>query len=167
MEAINVKKEIRSAIKKGNLDKVKELIDGKKEILNMSTAFGTWLHVASTHGKLDIVKYLVHEGIDIEVQGGGSDCAAIKSAASEGNLDIVKFLFENDAKLDVSDSTKNPLFGAIYGGHKDVVEYLVDIGIDITVKYSGEYKTNMSAYSFADEMGQVEIANYLKEKLEK
>ncbi|MDM5155440.1 hypothetical protein QUF88_16995 [Bacillus sp. DX1.1] len=48
MDNINIAKEIRSAIKLGNAERVVELIGNDIERLNMMTPFGTWLHVASS-----------------------------------------------------------------------------------------------------------------------
>ncbi|MEK5049182.1 MULTISPECIES: SMI1/KNR4 family protein [Bacillus] len=46
--------------------------------------------------------------------------------------------------------------------HLNIVNYLVQNGIDITVKYTGDTMKDMGAYEFAIERGQVEIAEYLK-----
>ena len=62
---------------------------------------------------------------------------------------------------------RNPLFGAIYGGHKEVVELLVEKGIDISIRYTGETIKNMNAYEYAREFVQTEIAEYLKQKMDK
>lgn len=70
MDKMQISKEIRSAIKSGNLEKVVELIDGNVEVLNMITPFGTWLHVAASRGQLDIVKKLIELGININILGG-------------------------------------------------------------------------------------------------
>lgn len=60
---------------------------------------------------------------------------------------------------------RNPLFGAIYGGHKEVVDLLVEKGIDISIRYTGENMKNMNAYEYAKEFGKTEIAEYLKRKM--
>lgn len=77
-------------------------------------------------------------------------------------MDIVKYLVRAGAELDVSLAKRNPLFGAIYGGHKNVVEFLVEKGIDISIRYTGENIKNMNAYEYAIEFGQTEIAEYLR-----
>lgn len=164
LEIVNIKKDIRAAIKQGNLLKVKLLVDDDKKIFNMMTAFGTWLHVSATHGQLEIVKYFVESGINLEIQGGGSECTAIKSAASEGHIEIVKYLLNKGAKVEVSDPTKNPLFGAVGGGYKEIVELLVESGIDISVKYTSKSGNERDACTYAFEIGQTEIYNYLKEQ---
>ena len=69
-------------------------------------------------GNLDIVKFLVKEGIDIDARGGTFDSSALNLAAGADYLDIVKYLVRAGAELDVSLAKRNPLFGAIYGGHK-------------------------------------------------
>ncbi|MBJ8030050.1 ankyrin repeat domain-containing protein [Bacillus cereus group sp. N21] len=149
------------------MHEVKQLIGNEKEILNTMTSFGTWLHVAVKKGHLEIVKYLIEKGIDIDARGGTFDASALNVAAGAGHLEIVKYLIEVGAELDVSLAKRNPLFGAIYGGHKEVAEFVVGKGIDISIRYTGESIQNMDAYEYAIEFGQTEIAEYLKGKLEK
>ncbi|MEW9576232.1 ankyrin repeat domain-containing protein [Bacillus toyonensis] len=161
-----VNKAIRNAIKLGDTNEVKQLIGDDNEILNTMTSFGTWLHVAAKKGHLEIVEYLINKGIDIDAKGGTFDASALNLAAGEGHLGIVKYLIETGAELDVSLAKRNPLFGAIYGGHKEVVEFLVEKGIDISIRYTGESIKNLDAYEYAREFGQTEIAEYLKQKMD-
>ena len=158
---VTILKEIRTSIKNGDTSRFIDLIGNDPERLNMMTAFGTWLHVAASFGRTEMVVHLISLGVDINRIGGGFDAAPIKEAASEGHLDIVRYLLEAGAGLDVSDPVRNPLFGAIYGGHLDIVKLLVERGIDAHVKYTGESMKNMDALAFARERGQAEIAEYL------
>jgi uncharacterized protein len=103
--------------------------------------------------------------MDININEGVPKSAPIAHAASVGEFSIVQYLYDRGAILDVSDSSRNPLFSAIYGGHKEIVEYLVNQGIDISVQYTGENIEDMDAYRYAKEFGQTEIADYLKQKL--
>ncbi|SFD38359.1 hypothetical protein SAMN04488168_13613 [Bacillus sp. 491mf] len=162
MENIQLAKEIRTAIKQNNVERVVELIDSDMEILNISMRpFGTFLHVAATHGKLEIVKRLIELGADINKHGGVYGGGALNQAASKGQFEIVRYLLTCGAEMDVSESERNPLFGAIQGGYIDIVKLLIENGIDIHVKYTGEYMENMNAVAFAHEQGQIEIANVL------
>ncbi|ANF46520.1 ankyrin repeat domain-containing protein [Priestia megaterium] len=165
MDQKSINKSIRNAIKAGDINLVKKLIGDDIETLNTMTAFGTWLHVAAKKGHFQIVEYLVEKGIDVNAKGGTFDASALNLAAGSGNLAIVRYLIESGAELDVSLAKRNPLFGAIYGGHKEVVKYLVEKGIDISIKYTGENIKNMNAYEYAREFGQTEIAEYLKQKM--
>ena len=110
MRYIPLAKEIRTAIKQNNVEKVVELIGSDMELLNMVTTFGTWLHVAATHGKLVIVKRLIELGADINRRRGVFGGGAIDVAASEGHIDIVRCLLSSGAEIDVSEPERNPLF---------------------------------------------------------
>jgi ankyrin repeat protein len=154
--------EIFDAIEANDYDKVKTFLSNNRNLLNMITPFGTWLHVACMEGKYEIVGLLVQLGLDINIKSGTFNAGAINRAASEGYYDIVQYLLSCGAEMDISEPDRNPLFAAIYGGHKDIVKLLLDSGIDASVKYTGEYMKNMDAYDFAIERGQKEIAEMLK-----
>lgn len=164
MDNINIAKEIRSSIKQGDIEKVRELISTNEKMLNYMTPFGTWLHVAAAHNKIEIVKYFVNCGIDVNIKDDGFNKTAIEPAAANGHKGVVKYLLDCGAELDVSEPDRNPLFATIYGGYKDIVELLVERNIDITIRYTGEHMKNMDAYDFAIERGQKEIASFLKNK---
>lgn len=159
-------KSMREAIKQGNLDLVKKLNVNNEGLLNADTIFGSWLHVASAHGQINIVKYLIKCGLDVNRNGDLSGGTPVRSAAEHGHLDIVKLLYKKEAKFDVSKARKNPLFAAIYGGHYEVAKFLIDKGIDLTASYSIGKLENVDAYEYARQFGQLEIADYIKEKLE-
>lgn len=159
-------KSMREAIKQGNLDLVKKLNVNNEGLLNVDTLFGSWLHVASAHGQINIVEYLIKCGLDVNQNGDISGGTPVRSAAENGHLNIIQLLYQNGAKFDVSEARKNPLFGAIYDGHYEVAKFLIDKGIDITVSYSIGKLENVDAYEYARQFGQLEIADYIKEKLE-
>lgn len=166
MDSKPVAKEIRSAIKVGNIEKVVELIDSNPDLLNLMTPFGTWLHVAASKGELGIVKKLVELGLNINIQGGVYGGGALNEAASAGHINIVKYLLSCGAVMDISEPERNPLFGAISNGHIDIAKLLIEKGKDIDVRYSGEAMKNMDALTFARKQGQQEIANLLKNQKE-
>lgn len=152
-------------IKNGDIKQAKELLESDSSLLDFVTPFGSWLHVAARTGELEMVKFLVEVGMNIHINEGVPKSAPLAHAASEGYLNIVEFLYNQGAKFDVSDPNRNPLFSAIYGGHIEIAKFLIQNGIDITVKYTGDTMKDMGAYEFAIERGQLEIADYLKKKL--
>lgn len=156
--------EIHTAIEDNNIEEVVRLIDFDTERLNMMTPFGNWLHIAASEGKLEIVKKLVELGADVNMRGGTFNGGAINNAASEGHIEIVKYLLSCGAEMDVSEPERNPLFGAIHGGHVNIAKLLIESGIDTSIKYNGKYMTNMDALAFAIERGQKEIAVLLGAK---
>ncbi|CAH2463210.1 MULTISPECIES: ankyrin repeat domain-containing protein [Bacillus] len=149
-------------IKNGDIEQAKEIIITDKSLLDFVTPYGTWLHVSARAGELDMIKFLVESGLDINLNEGVPKSAPIAHAASEGEIGIVEYLFDNGAILDVSDPNRNPLFAAIYGGHLDIVKFLIKNGLDINIKYTEKTMKDMGAYEFAIERGQTEIAEYLK-----
>ncbi|GGA33800.1 ankyrin repeat domain-containing protein [Psychrobacillus lasiicapitis] len=167
MNKTKIAKDFRSAIKNDQLDILRDLLKKEPEMLTWMTPFGTWLHVAAAHGHLEIIKLLINAGIDINAQGGTFSTNALERAATKGYLDIVEYLINKDIVIDTSEPDRNPLFSAIYGGHLEIVKLLVESGIDLYIKYSGENMQDMDAYAFAIERGQTEIAEYLKQKQNK
>lgn len=158
-------KEMRSAIKNNEMELVKKLIANNEGLLEERTVFGTWLHVAASHGKREMVDYFIECGIDVNIEGDISGGSPIRSASESGHLDIVEQLYRSGSSFDVSSFTKNPLFGAIYNGHIEVVKFLVEKGIDIKVYYAIGDLEKVDAYEYARQYGQTEIANYLKDKM--
>jgi ankyrin repeat protein len=165
METTQIVKAIRGAIKNGQLNKVRDLLEQEPEMLTWITPFGTWLHVATAHGHLEIVQYLINAGIDVNAQGGTFSTNALERAATKGYVDIAKYLINHNVELDISEPDRNPLFAAIYSGHFEIVKLLVEKHINISIKYAGESMKEMDAYTFAIERGQTEIAEYLTRKL--
>ena len=165
MDKKQLAKDIRSAIKSGKLDTLRDLLEKEPEMLTWMTPFGTWLHVAAAHGHLEIVGYLINAGIDINAKGGTFSTNALERATAKGHLDIANYLIRENVEIDISEPDRNPLFAAIYGGHMNIVKLLVENNINIFIKYTGETMKDMDAYAFAVERGQKEIADYLKQKM--
>ena len=161
MSGTQLAKELRTAIKQGDVQKMVTLINFDKSRLEMTTVFGTWLHVAALFGQLEVAKRLVEMGSNINARGGIWDGTPLNAAASQGYYDVVNYLLDQGAVFDVSDSTRNPLFSAIYGGHTAIARLLIDRGIDAHVKYTGEYMQNMDALAFACELGRTDIVKLL------
>jgi ankyrin repeat protein len=150
-------------LNKGDLAAFKAFIEAEPGRLNAVTVFGTWLHMAILRHQPAIARYLVDAGIDVNVNAGILKSNSLSVAASEGDLETLKYLHTRGVIFDTSEPTRNPLFGAIYGGHKDVARYLLENGIDHSVAYTSDTMTNMDAFAFATERGQTEIAEMIRE----
>jgi hypothetical protein len=158
---------IHRAIRDGNLHEVVRLIAGDKSLLHIWTPFGTWLHDAAAYGKLDIVQWLVSQGLDVNAYNDSTEIRPLDKAAANGHVDVVECLIASGAVLDTSDSVRNPLFAAIVGGisdsHAAVAQLLIDSGIDTRVKYNGQVMKDMDALAFAREWGRLDIVRLLEE----
>ncbi|HDR7606055.1 hypothetical protein S3E15_00046 [Bacillus mycoides] len=165
MDKIQIAKRMRDSIKSGQLDTLRDLLEKEPKMLEYVTPFGTWLHVATAHGQLEIIEYLINSGINIHAKGGTFSTNALERAATKGYLHIAEYLIKHQVEIDTSEPDRNPLFAAIYSGHFEIVKLLIMNGIDITIKYSGNNMKEMDAYMFAVERGEMEIAEYVKRKL--
>jgi ankyrin repeat protein len=79
------------------------------------------LSAAAWNGHLDVIKYLVDKGANVNT--------AISAAASKGNMELIDELM----KLKGADASKVNLSGAAQNGHLDVIKYLVDKGADVNL----------------------------------
>ena len=60
---------ITASIREGNRSKVASLLNEFPEMVDLQVpGFGSWIHYASAHGNLEIVKYLVSLGSDLNVR---------------------------------------------------------------------------------------------------
>ena len=155
-------KAIFRASRDNDASKLLSLIGTSESRLHTETPFGTPLHMSAANGNLSLVKALIKLGGDIDRRGGTFGGTAINEAASKGHLEVVKYLLDHRAALDTSEPERNPLFGAIYSGHIEIVKLLLGAGMDPTIRYSGEHMTDMDALDFAVERGQTSIVEYLR-----
>lgn len=159
---------IHRALKRGDLAEVKSLIGDDAELLYMWTPFGTWLHDASRQGQLDIAAWCISQGLDVNAINDETERTPIDAAAANAHLDIVQLLLDSGAKLDTTDSVRNPLFAAIVGGlsdaHTAVARLLIERGIDTTTTDNIGQLKNVDALGFAREWGRTDIVKLLEEQ---
>lgn len=155
---------IWDAIRTGNRDLTESLFKQFPEMKNYRLpGFGTWLHYAAGHSTLAIVRYLIEElGIDVNSRDpNGKYGHAIDDAAAKNKPDIARYLIDRGAELRTEESDINPLFSASIGDSPEIIQMLVDAGIDTTTKYSGEKWHEMDAVAFCLLYGHYESANMI------
>jgi uncharacterized protein len=155
---------IRKAIKADNISEVVRLIGDDPKILGLDTPFGTWIHMAAAHDKLEITRWLLSKGLDVNARGKTIEGRPLDEAAANGHFQVAKCLVDAGASLDVSESVRNPLFSAIVGGlskgHTEIAKLLIERGIDTTIRYPN--LKNMNALEYADEWGREDVVKLLK-----
>ncbi|KAH0541543.1 hypothetical protein FGG08_004018, partial [Glutinoglossum americanum] len=86
------------------------------------------LHYAVMENNLDLVKYFLNEGGDVNLRGRDG-MLPLHWAAKLGHHDVANFLLRGDAKRDASDNAgRTPLHWAAKGGHEVVVKQLLETG---------------------------------------
>ena len=108
---------------------------------------------AAKNGHIDVVKYLVSHGADIN--GGNYHDLPLSDAAENGHIDVVQYLVSHGA--DVGASLKQRLlYLAAENGYIDFVKYLVSRGADVN---GGDYHD--LPLSGATKNGYIDVAEYL------
>lgn len=116
---------------------------------NISLDKNLLLNIAVINGHLDIVKYLIENGANVNNPGV---IPTLSYASNHGHLNIVKYLIENGANIHVNN--EQALFFAAGKGNLDVVKYLIENGADI-------HANNEQALKTAAKYGRNEVVDYL------
>lgn len=149
---------LRHASSIGHFGTVKILLENYKTSKETTdTEDRTPLCLASKYGNLEIVKYLLEKGADIEAKDKNGMSPLIL-ASKNGNLEIVKYLFEKGVNVEAIDKEERTcLMIASIKGHLNIVEFLLEKGADIEAKN----KKGETALIKASLAGHLDIAEFL------
>lgn len=142
----------------GDLQGVKRCIEQNGADINYTNCGETALIKASQKGHLEVVKYLISKGANMDYLRSHIHSTALMWASSEGHLEIVKVLVENGADLNIKGSSGDTaLIEASCGGHFEIVKVLVEGGADVNIRNN----TNRTAL---EKSATDEIWDYLEDK---
>ncbi|XP_052267075.1 uncharacterized protein LOC127868927 isoform X22 [Dreissena polymorpha] len=154
---------IHDAARTGDMDRMQKLLDNFPDMKESKDEAGlTPLHIASTHGRLDIVKWLTALGVNLntETQTGYT---AIHLAASNGHLNCIIVLAAMGAKLTcLSVDKQTPLHLAAMNGHLECVKWLIANRANLSAKDNQD----RSALELAEEYQQKEVAAFIRKCLD-
>ncbi|KAN0128635.1 hypothetical protein V8E53_013554 [Lactarius tabidus] len=92
---------------------------------------GTALHAASFKGHLQVVRYLLQHGVDVNARDSGQETPLLL-ASFQGRGDVVQCLLDYGANVDLRDQFLNtPLNLAASWRHVDVVRLLLEHNADV------------------------------------
>ena len=132
-----VDKEIGSLIHKAAAEDnellAKALVEKKIDLQVVNSKGFSPLKIASKRGNINVVRVLLTGGADPNFIGRKlPGFSALNNAVQFGQLGCSKLLIEFGANLVHKDMTNTALHSASYGGHPDVVEYLIrEVGMDV------------------------------------
>ncbi|MHC1704037.1 MAG: ankyrin repeat domain-containing protein [Tenuifilaceae bacterium] len=160
---------IFEAIKSGNLKTIKSMVAKDSQLMQSKDEVGnTPLHFAIASQKIDIVKFLIDKGSDVNITSNTGE-TPLHIAAKLRMNDIVLLLISKGAKIDINDGANyTPLTNAIHhhnsisqvSGKLETVKILVENGADINKKGMwGWFPIQVAA-----EFGPVEVVDYLIDK---
>jgi ankyrin repeat protein len=130
--------EIHEATWKGDLEKIKKLLDQNPELVNAQDESGlTPLHYAVNYGyenQIQIINLLLEKGADVNIKTLDGR-TPLHNAAEAANKNVVELLISKGAKVNVkNDSDCTPFFYAVVRGHKEIINLLLANGAEIDVK---------------------------------
>jgi ankyrin repeat protein len=150
---------LRRAVFMGNFEMVKTLIEDAEIDINVTNIYRieSPLMLASHRGFLDIVKYLVKHGADVQARDGEN--IALIDAISENHLDVVKYLIENAGATIIAGRDENGSLGclatAVYFNRFEILRYLIE-------EADADIHANRDiALRFAAAFGNLEMVRYL------
>ena len=123
-----------SALMKGDLKAVKNLISQGTNV-DCELMYGiTPLHFSSTANQLEIVKYLISRGANIDCKNIDG-ISSLDFASQKGNIEIVKYLISKGANIEcLNKHQRTPLHISSQEGHIKIVKSLVSQGANIECK---------------------------------
>jgi ankyrin repeat protein len=122
------------------------------ELVNNATA----LWCAVYYGHLEIVKFLVENGSNLEVSD--KDKNPIHLCCVNGDLEILKFLIENGCLIDSENSIgETPLIVACKRNNNDIVEFLIHKGANLNKRDSQKGFTALHVSVIMDNINLVKL----------
>jgi len=124
--------ELRHFVIHGKLEAVKETIKLYNFTVNQLNNMYI-LHIAAAYGKMNVCKYLISLGLDVNKSNGFMKTPL--HLASRFELDICKYLLENGALIDVKDENDyTPLHYAAFYDDFYTCEFLFKYGADPNIR---------------------------------
>jgi ankyrin repeat protein len=131
-------KPIHKAAYKGDLKKVKRIIEKDPSQINIQDSFGwTPLQLASSKGHIEIVEFLLNRGADTELENNHGETALLLAArfAIHRKYETIKTLLEHGAAVNHKDKHGRAALhkAAMYSGEK-VINLLISYGADVNAR---------------------------------
>jgi len=121
---------------KGDLDTLKAELDEGRDIDSRDAAGQTALMYAAETGQMEVVKYLVSNGADVNARSKGiGRGTALIYAASSNRLVVMEYLIERGAEVNaMTQARETALFWAAANGHTEAIKILLKNGADAGLK---------------------------------
>jgi ankyrin len=148
---------IHSAIERDEMDRLQRAVE-QGQLDSRDWRDRTPLMLAAQRENLEMVRYLVNQGADINAATRTGGFTALRFACSNGNYEMAQFLINNGA--DVTQTNEfgwTPLHTAAKYGHPQLVKLLLSNGAQI----DAETESGVTPARTAGQNGYVDITVYL------
>lgn len=148
---MSIRGDIAGAIRESDISRLEELQRSGEWLFkrDAGSAGGTWMHRAAAYSSPAILEWLQSLGFGIDEPSSYEADRPICRAAGENNIANARWLLDRKVTLDTDASVRNPLFAAIVGEAPEIIQMLLDAGIDATVRYNSPTMEDMDAMAFA------------------
>ena len=155
MRFLPVSTTMEKAIKHGKLDEISMMID-KGQDINVPTDKGqTALHLAVLQDDVDMVRLLLDNGADFDVEDGLTSMTPLLTAARRGQRDIMDLLIRFGADINATNlAGDTPLHLAVLAGSVPAVEVLLKYRPAVDVRNDA----GMTAIQQAEHLGHERVA---------
>ena len=157
----NSVQELCTAASEGDIEKIKSILDGTPELVNMKDEKG-WspLHNAAHKGRTDIADFLISKGAEVDIKDE-YDSTPLASAAWQAQKETVRLLIARGASVKSKDRIgSTPLHRAADGGDEDIVRALISAGAEVNAtNNSDEIALHLAADKGHRQAAQVLIEN--------
>lgn len=154
-------KDINDAIHNNDTDRIASVLAERPALLT-TEYFGvleTPLHYCARHGCLNVFKFLVEKGLDMNVTVKGYE-TPLNAAAGSNHMEIAVWLLEQGAYVDgVESNLLSPLMCAVIAGHFEMVQLLVQHGANVNRMH---IRNGRVPLDYAISRKDTRIADYLK-----
>ena len=122
--------DILSAVKNGDLDRVRALLKQDPELIRAKDEYkNSLLRVALLENDSTMARLLIESGIDLNYAREDIGGSEIFGAIDVGSFEITKLILEKGADIhSIRRWDNTPLEAAVLGGHKEIAYFLVDKG---------------------------------------
>ncbi|KAJ5439445.1 uncharacterized protein N7458_010443 [Penicillium daleae] len=160
MEDVRFSSALQVACHRGDVDKIRLLIDAGSDVNEVGGVYGTALQAAAYLGHLEATRMIIEAGGDINTCGGG-DSNALMDATDQSHLEVVQLLVEQGANVNLSMGNKHsysyPLTAAAFNGDESIIQVLLEAGANVNNR-GGRWATALQA---AASEGQEEACTLL------
>lgn len=127
LDELDFERGIWYAAQYGDLERIRKLLLQGINVNSKDKAGYTALHYASRAGHLDVCKYLLSKGADIDAITKCGEATSLHRAASVGKYEIVKFLIDNKADVRRKDADgKTILHRATESQNEKIIKLVID-----------------------------------------
>ncbi len=157
--------EIHDAAGQGDLATIRTLLSESPDLVqSKDERGGTPLHSSSFGGHLEVVKFLLQKGADIEAVNGRG-FTSLQLAAYGGHRDVVQYLLEKGADINAVNKQMDmtaldfAFLKELQAGKLDIAPFLIDKGANFDVNEKNQF--GYTALDMAIVFGHTEAAEYL------